>query len=200
MTAMTTKVACAKLIWDGKKLPGSNDFRWANLCIKMAMWCQNCGSKEHAFEKCPEVKVPCVYPHGPGSQSNPPHSLLMCPSLHSACFDCRIRGHVEADHEAGMQQSQMQLRQKFLAFAHRGYLTCVPFLYGQRELQPYHWQGGLGFSRLARNVVDLWTYGGLNARVPEEVLETVRPFLEQAQQNTDSTPETYLPLKDLKVK
>jgi hypothetical protein len=175
-------------------LPKSDDFRRAKLHIPMASWCQNCAAKDHAYDKCKEDKVPCDYPHGPGFVHSP-HSLLMCPALHSACHDCKIRGHEDEDHRAGLRRSPMQLRQQFLVHAHRGLFTSIPFLYGHVALLPYHWTAGLGYARLGRNTTDLWTYAGLGARIPGELLEANRTALEQAQKNCDSTVWTYAPPK-----
>ena len=121
------KVECARQIWP-MDLPSSSDVRQANLFIRMAIRCQNCGSKEHLYDACREQKSRCDYPHGPSAPVYPPHSTLMCPVLHSACLQCRVRGHREADHEEGLEQSPMQLRQTFLRYAHRGLFTCTPYL------------------------------------------------------------------------
>lgn len=190
-TSKATRVACAQLIWMDLDLPSSNDMRQANLFIRMQLRCQNCGLKDHSYNECSGQKNECLYPHGPGNVNHPPHSTLMCPVLHSACMECRIRGHSEADHAAGLEQSPMQLRQTFLRFAHRGLLTCLPYLSRVRELKPYHWSAGLGIARLGRNATDLWVYGNLADRIPDERLEEVQHYLEQAERNLKSTLSTY---------
>jgi hypothetical protein len=92
-----------------------------------------------------------------------------------------------------MMQSPYQLRQTFLRYAHEGFMTCIPYLYGDRELKAYHFQTGLCFSRLPRNVQDLWVYTGMRARMSSEDLETGRAALERSEQNLDSNPEDYEP-------
>lgn len=196
---MEDRIASAVKIWPGPEMPCSNDYKWANLFIRQNYRCQNCAAKTHSYDDCPEEKTKCVYPHGPGSQKHPPHSTLMCPSLHSACMQCRVRGHLRDDHDAGMQQSPMQLRQRFLEFAHLGFLTCVPFLYTVRRLEHYVWSATLGFARLMRNAPDLWIYAGLYATVPEELRQRVKPQLDQARRNLESTPATYESFRQEKV-
>ena len=188
------KRAFALKMWPNNILPSSNDMRWGNLGLKQYdARCHNCASRNHRREFCPLEKTACVYPHGPASHQHGPHSTLMCPNLHDLCTECYIRGHCAADHAAGMNLSPYQLRQKFLQFAHLGRLTCLPFLYGERRLQSYHWVAGLNVNRLPRNPQDLWIYTGTGSRLSQELLDSLADLMERARDNLNSNPMTYKP-------
>lgn len=121
-----------------------------------------------------------------------PHSVLMCPHLHAFCGICKLCGHMEQEHRGfGLEKSPLQLRNDFKEFCHLGKFTSIPFLYNFGNVKSHHWKTSLGGNSLYRGQGDLWMYGGLNATLPDEMLQLKLQDRERAERNLLSTPNSY---------
>ena len=160
-----------------------------NYFINMRKLCQSCGDAEHQTRDCPIILVPCHAVHNPVVR-HPPHSVLMCPRLHAYCKTCKIRGHMEGEHDSPMEKSPLELRKDFKRFCHLGMLTSIPFLYDNRQLSSNHWKASLSGTAMNRGQADVWMYAGLAHTFGPDQLKDREADRERARRNLTSTPAT----------
>ena len=164
--------------------------REANFLLKIQKLCSNCASHEHRFDNCPHLFEECTYHHSFNNLQ--PHSVLMCPLLHSACLQCKVCGHQERDHDFGNTKSPRQLRLQFIQFAHFGLWSSIPYLHPQKELQNYHWTAAMGMNRLPKNAADFFLYTGLKGTMPKEAREKVQHQMKTTTDNLTADEQTYI--------
>ena len=155
--------------------------------------CQNCGDDDHELKDCKGTLAACTYPHG-GATIHHPHSILMCPWLHSFCHECHFNGHEANNHNVGLRFTPFELRQRFLSFSHLGLYTSLAFLSRDQRFRPSHWHSGLNSAPLGNNQRDLFLYEGPNSVVPENLQELRAPKLAVAASNLESKVYTYVAL------
>ena len=127
--------------WQKEKLPGRGTAGRSNYHRGYEKVCQNCGSYQHKINACPNLLVPCQYPH---SKTTEPHAILTCPELSQFCIRCFTRGHFCEAHNI---YTKRQLENNFLRHCHQGLFTCFPYhelISDQRcKLLNYHWMFSL---------------------------------------------------------
>ena len=138
-----TDVAVSDLI--GVDVPSRMALRYESLASLLAKRCSGCGSSQHESSSCDSGIEPiCEYPHD-GIKFEVPHSTLCCPVLHKYCAVCYTHGHLPFVHLVSEhQKTQLELRERFFRFMHRGLFTRIPFLSLGEEntVCGQFWRGG----------------------------------------------------------
>jgi hypothetical protein len=189
-TTLEEKIKAATDIWSRFDLPSQKHFKGSNYWMEMSKLCQNCGSKYHKMDKCPLEFTICHFKHN--KLVHPPHSILLCPDLHSYCSECKYRGHLKAEHlGSGLQVSPWKSRQNFMNFAHMGLFTSIPYLHRFKPVRDFHWVASFGASKLSRHPGELWTYFGVEEQIPADLIDIRKPEREMAFRNLSSNGSTY---------
>lgn len=189
---MTEREESAREIWRNRELPCQRHivFKDSNWCIRMSEWCQICAGRDHTTRRCNKKMVPCPVRHYQGIQ-HPPHTVLVCPQLHSYCHVCKLRGHMEQLHP-NLHQTPRELRQDFMAYCHQGFYTSLPYLYEHGGvIQNFHWKSTLMACRMTRGQGDMWLYRGLGYALPQDMVDARKAKQDLVRRNLDSTATTY---------
>ena len=186
----------AARIWRDREIPCGRHiaFKNSNWCIRLSQWCQNCGAQDHTTQQCPNWMVPCPMTHYQ-QIPHPPHSVLMCPQLHSFCHICKLRGHMEQIHP-DVKLTPREFRQDFMQHCHEGLYTSLPYLYESNgPIRNFHWKATLFGCKMTRGQADLWLYRGLDYKLPQEMIDSRRAKQDVVRENIDSTRDTYKVIK-----
>ena len=183
---------CALEIWKNLPLPSSAQMKSKNYFMKETKSCQNCGSKAHLLVDCRFDFKPCDYPHI-GILPVLEHSAYMCPDLMAYCSLCCIRGHRQQEHqEHVVEETPLELRQRFKKFAHLGKYSSIPFLFRTPGFKDFHFRASVSATSLSRAQPDIWLYHGRFATIPEQAFEKTEAERIRVTKNLDSTKDTVV--------